>query len=221
MELLKVICRSGVKSLAEFFREEIESILLPKKQNILWLECDSMQELEYRASRNKDAIVLLQEYERKDERGLAWELTEIRDAGNIRVVCSIRHFHYGTSFMAILYAAGIMDALFEEDTDAVHIAERLLAPRRREECRKYYGIHSIQEVMSVLEIMEQDTMERYIRYIGGSIDGEEMSERFHEVVKKLSYPEKCCFMEKIPEDMRNEIVEKNGLDKMVFYSRQR
>lgn len=205
--MLKVICRSDIKNAAERFRKEVEGILLPKGQNVLWLECDSIQDLEYAVSKEKEAIVLLQEQDYKDERYSAWKMAEIRDIGNVRIISCVKRIHYGTSFMAVLYAAGITDALFEEDADAVHIAERLLVPRSRKECRVYYGISSMCEITAVLEIMEQETLGRYIRYIGGSIDRDEMLKRFHEVVKKLSYMEKCCFMENIPEDIRREIGE--------------
>lgn len=215
-ELIKVICRSEIKEEAESFQKEVESILVSKGQEVLWIECDSIQDLEYMVSKEKDAVVLLQERNNGDERCAAWEIAAIRDIRNVRVIVCVKRLHYGTSFMAILYVAGIVDALFEEDADAVHIAERLLASRSRRECRMYYGIRSIQEVTAVLEIMEQDTLDRYVRYINGSADREEMLIRFHEVVKKLSYIEKCCFVEKMPEDIRMEIGKDVELEKRGF-----
>ena len=216
VELIKVICRSEIKEEAESFQKEVENILITKGLEVLWMECASIQDLEYMVSKEKDAVVLLQERDNGDERCVAWEIAAIRDIGNVRVISCVKRMHYGTSFMAILYAAGIMDALFEEDADAVHIAERLFAPRSRRECRAYYGIRSIQEVTAVLEIMEQDTLDRYVRYINGSVDREEMLMRFHEVAKKLSYIEKCCFMEKMPEDIRMEIGKEVEVEKIGF-----
>lgn len=213
--MLKVICKSAAKKAAESFKKEVESILLPKGQEVMWMECSSIQDLEYIVSREKDAVVLMQEQD-KDELCGAWEMAAVRDIRDVRVISCVRRIHYGTSFMSILYAAGITDALFEEDTDAVHIAERLLVPRSRRECRGYYGIRAMKEVTAVLEIMEQDTLERYVRYISGSIGREEMLMRFYEIVKKLSYMEKCCFMEKMPEDIRREIEENGGLEKSCF-----
>ena len=214
--MIKVICRSEIKEEAESFQKEVENILMLKGQEVLWRECDSIQDLEYMVSKEKDAVVLLYERDNGDERSVAWEIAAIRDIGNVCVISCVKRMHYGTSFMAILYAAGIMDALFEEDADAVHIAERMFAARSRRECRGYYGIRSLQDVTAVLEIMDQDTLERYVRYINGSVDREEMRTRFHEVVKKLSYIEKCSFMEKMPEDIRKEIGKEAELEKRGF-----
>lgn len=189
---------------------------MSKGQEVLWIHCNNRQEMEYAVSREEGAVVLLQEMEYPEERCEAWNIAAIRDIGKVRVVSCVKRIHYGTSFMAVLYASGIMDALFEDEADAEHIAERLAVQRNRRECREYYGIRSIEEAASVLQIIEQDTLERYIRFIDGGVNGEEMLARFQEVAKKLCYMEKCCLAEMLPENVREEIGADAGLEKFQF-----
>lgn len=196
------------------FRKEVGDLLLSKGQEVLWINCSNRQELEYAVSKEEGAVVLLQEMGHPEERYEAWNIAALRDIGKVRVVSCVKRIHYGTSFMAVLYASGIMDALFEDEADAEHIAERLAVQRNRRECREYYGIHSMEEAVSVLQIIEQDTLERYIRFIDGGVNGEEMLARFREVAKKLCHMEKCCLAEMLPENVREEIGADAGLEKL-------
>ena len=66
---------------------------------------------------------------------------------------SVDRKHYGTDYMAVLYAAGITDAVYEEDADAEELTKRILSRRSRRESREYYGIRSMDEVVSVLDIL--------------------------------------------------------------------
>lgn len=214
--MIKVIYKTMAKEAEGCLKKEIGEILLSRGQEISWIGCGSRQELEYAISKDKDVIVLLQEGDYQEERCEAWEIAAIRDIEKVRVVPCVRRVHYGTSFMAVLYAGGIVDALFEDEADAEHIAGRLTARRNRRDCREYYGIRSINEVISVLQIVEQDTLERYIRFIDGGINKEEMLVRFQEVAKKLCYMEKCCLVESLPENVLVEIAEDAELQKIYF-----
>lgn len=205
MESVKIIYKEIGKEATDCLKKEVEDLLLLKGRETIWIECDSMPALEYAASRESDAVVLWQEGGGQGEPCKAWDIAAVRDGAKIRIVPCVKRLHYGTSFMAVLYAGGIVDALFEDEADAVHIVERLLTKRSRKECRVYYGIRSLQEVVSVLQIMEQDTLERYLQYIGGGIDGEEMQMRFREVARKLSYMEQCFLLEKLPSNVQEAI----------------
>ncbi len=120
--------------------------------------------------------------------------------------------HYGTAYMAVLYAAGILDAVFEDEADARRITQLLLCGRNRRECREYYGVRSISDATSVLRIMEEDTADRYVRYISSGTDGVEMLSRYREIEKKLNYMENCCLAERLPESVLEEIRDDAGLD---------
>lgn len=214
--MIKIIYVSETNEASDFLTKEVGGLLLAKGQEVLWINCNNRQELEYAVSKEKGAVVLLQEMDHPEERCEAWNIAAIRDIGKVRVVSCVKRIHYGTSFMAVLYASGIMDALFEDEADPEHIAERLTVQRNRRECREYYGIRSMEEAISALQIIEQDTLERYIRFIDGSTNGEEMLARFHEVTKKLCYMEKCCLVEMLPENVREEIGADAGLEKFHF-----
>lgn len=205
--MIKVVCGATMQNVPESLKKEVEDILLSKGQEVSWIVCSSKQHLEYVVSQEDNAIVLIQERDTCGGRYESWEIAAIRDIKEIRVVTCVERIHYGTPFMSVLYAGGILDALYEDEADPVHIAERLISGRNRAECRKYYGIGSINEVISVLQVMDQPTLDRYVRFISGGVDREEILERYHEVAKKLNLTENGCLAQQLPENIVNEISE--------------
>lgn len=203
--MIKVICGTTLQKVPESLKKEVEDILLSKGQEISWMVCSSKQHLEYAVSQDGDAIVLIQERDTGKERYEAWEIASIRDIKEVRVIACVERIHYGTPFMSVLYAGEILDALYEDEADPLHIAERLIAGRDRGDCRKYYGIGSLEEVISVLQVMDQPTLDRYVRFINGGVDREEILERYHEVSRKLNQAENACLAQQLPENIVEEI----------------
>lgn len=111
------------------------------------------------------------------------------------------------------HAAGILDAVFEDEADARRITQLLLCGRNRKECREYYGVRSVRDAASALQIMEEETADRYVRYISSGADGGEMLSRYREIEKKLNYMENCCLAERLPESVMEEISDDAGLDR--------
>ena len=203
--MLNILYLATFDESQERLQGEVGSILAARGIQFCWGACGSMQAMEYAVYREKDAVVLINERDSSGGRMSPWDITALCDIRRVRVVACVERIRYGTPYMAALYAGGIMEALYEDDADARRIADLIQNGRGRGESRAYYGISSIEEVVSVLQIMDQEVLERYIRYIRAGAGKEEMSARYQEVTKKLSCMEECCLASSVPEEILEEI----------------
>lgn len=213
MEEVQVICGVPDVTVSNGLVERICQMALERGKKLTIHPCLSKQEVEYKVfSINKDtkAVVLLQENMDTSASYQAWEISALRDIRRIPVVVSVDRKHYGTDYMAVLYAAGIMDAVYGEDANAEELTKRILSRRSRKECREYYGIKSMDEVVAVLDVLGRDTLERYIHYVSAGIDTEDTHLRYQEIRKKLSYVENCCLAEHFPEGILQELQTDEG-----------
>ena len=213
MRQIEVICGIPEDTLATGLVERICQMALERGTKFVIHPCLSKQEVEYKTfsmDNHENAVILLQENMDTSASYQSWEIAALRDIKRIPVVVSVDRKHYGTDYMAVLYAAGIMDAVYEEDADAEELTKRILSRRSRKESREYYGIRSMDEVVSVLDILGKDALERYIHYIGAGIDAQDMQLRYQEVRNKLSYVENCCLVENLPENTVQELQEDEG-----------
>ena len=101
----------------------------------------------------------------------------------------------------------LCEKLYEDDLEPRRIADLIQNGRRRGESRAYYGITAMEDVVSVLQVMEQEVLERYVHYIRSGVDKGEMVARYQEVTNKLSCVERCCLTASMPEDILEEIGE--------------
>lgn len=199
MEKLEVICNAAPLN-------RICELAAYKGIELIINRCKSKQEVEYGIWTATDkSIVLLHEKMEKGAAYSSWEIASLRDIRKIPVVFSLSREHYGTEYMMTLYAAGIVDAVYEEDVIAENIIERLLSRRPKKECREYYGIRSLEEVVAVLDVIAQETLERYIRYISLGMDKEDILMRYQEVAKKLSDVENYSLANNLPDYIITEI----------------
>lgn len=208
MEQIQVICGIPDGTISTGLVERICQMALERETQLIIHPCLSKQEVEYKVfsmDKRAKAVILLQENMDTSASYQSWEIAALRDIRRISVVVSVDRKHYGTDYMAVLYAAGITDAVYEEDADAEELTKRILSRRSRKDCREYYGIKSMDEVVSVLDIMGKDTLDRYIHYINAGIDAEDTHQRYQEVRKKLSYVENCCLAEHLPEIIIHEL----------------
>lgn len=213
MEQIQVICGIPDGTISTGLVERICQMALERERKFIIHPCLSKQEVEYKVfSMDKRAkvVILLQENMDTSASYQSWEIAALRDIRRIPVVVSVDRKHYGTDYMAVLYAAGIMDAVYEEDADAEELTKRILSRRSRKECREYYGIRSMDEVVAVLDVLGKDTLERYIHYISAGIDTQDTHLRYQEVRKKLSYVENCCLAEHLPESIIQELQTDEG-----------
>lgn len=199
MEKLEVICNTLPLN-------RICELAAYKGTELIIHRCKNKQEIEYGIYTATDkSVVLLHEKMEKSEPYTSWEIASLRDIRKIPVVLFLSREHYGTEYMMTLYAAGIVDAVYEEDVVAENITERLLSRRPRKECREYYGIQSLEEVAAVLDVIAQETLERYIRYISSGMDKEDILMRYQEVAKKLSDVENYSLANNLPDYIITEI----------------
>lgn len=213
MEQIQVICGIPDGTISTGLVEKICQMALEREIRLIIHPCLSKQEVEYKAfsmDKHSKAAILLQENMDTSASYQSWEIAALRDIQRIPVVVSVDRKHYGTDYMAVLYAAGITDAVYEEDADAEELTKRILSRRSRKECREYYGIRSMDEVVSVLDVLGKDTLERYIHYISAGIETPDIHLRYREVRKKLSHVENCYLAEHIPESIAQELQADEG-----------
>ena len=213
MRQIEVICGIPEGTLSTGLVERICQMALERGMKFVIHPCLSKQEVEFKAfsmDNPENAVILLQENMDTSASYQSWEIAALRDIKRIPVVVSVDRKHYGTDYMAVLYAAGIMDAVYEEDADAEELTKRILSRRSRRESREYYGIRSMDEVVSVLDIIGKDALERYIHYISAGIDVMDTLLRYQEVRNKLSDVENCCLIENLPENIIQELQADEG-----------
>lgn len=213
MRQIEVICGIPEDTISTGLVERICQMASERGMKLVIHPCLSKQEVEYKTfsmDNHENAVILLQENMDTSASYQSWEIAALRDIKRIPVVVSVDRKHYGTDYMTVLYAAGIMDAVYEEDADAEELTKRILSRRSRRESREYYGIRSMDEVVSVLDILGKDARERYIHYIGAGIDARDTQLRYQEVSNKLSYVENCCLIENLPENTVQELQEDEG-----------
>lgn len=213
MRQIEVICGIPEETISTGLVEKICQMALEREIKLVIHPCLSKQEVEYKTfsmDNHENAVILLQENMDTSASYQSWEIAALRDIKRIPVVVSVDRKHYGTDYMAVLYSAGIMDAVYEEDANAEELTKRILSRRSRRESREYYGIRSMDEVVSVLDILGKDALERYIHYIGAGIDAQDTLLRYQEVRNKLSYVENCCLIENLPENTIQELQTDEG-----------
>ena len=147
-------------------------------------------------------IVLLQESMQSNYPYTAEELAELMDDYNLNIIISLRKSHRANVYMKILYTAGILNALFEEDASAANIMNLILYPRTRKECREYYQITNAADVMATLEIVDEQKMQGYLEYIEDSDTDSEMKEKYRYVVKSVKIIENIYLTRHLSENAK-------------------
>lgn len=144
-------------------------------------------------------IVVLQEILQNSSPYTAEDLAELEDIRNLNIIVSISKGHYGDRYMRILYAAGITNALYEEDASAENIVGLMLHGRNRKSCREYYGIRTLNDVEQTLNIVDQDRLDKYSDYIinGGTM--EETPNRYKFSAERLNSAENIELVKQLPE----------------------
>lgn len=110
-------------------------------------------------------------------------LTEERD---VRVIIVLNKNHAGNRYMKVLYAAGILDALYEEDAYAEKIVELLCRGRTRKEARRYYGIESASDVEKAMQIIDEDRLKSFLSYIESGGPYNETISRYEFVATRMT-----------------------------------
>lgn len=155
-------------------------------------------------------ILILQESMQDNYPYTAEELAELMDDAHLNIIVSLNKSHKGSFYMKQLYAAGILNALYEEDATVEHIFRLMLYVRTRKECRSYYDIINNSDAAKSLNIIDEDKMTRYIMYIEDSASEAEVISKFqylHSISKRF---ESLYLVEHLPEYIK-KILETNDL----------
>lgn len=133
-------------------------------------------------------ILILQEAMQSNYPYTAEELAELMDDYHLNIIISINKSHRANQYMKVLYTAGILNALYEEDATAENIFKRILYPRTRRECRTYYQITTSADAMSALDVVDEERVQGYLVYIEESRNEEEIRKKYRyaaEILKTI------------------------------------
>lgn len=150
-------------------------------------------------------LLVLQEAMQSSYPYKAEELAELMDDYNLNIVISIRKSHRANTYMKVLYTAGILNALYEEDATAENIMERILYPRTRRDCREYYQIATAADAMRSLDIVDEERMQGYLEYVEESKNKEEIVKRYQYIANSLKIIENIYLVEHFSEGVRDTL----------------
>ena len=147
-------------------------------------------------------IVLLQESMQSSYPYTAEELAELMDDYNLLIIVSLNKSHRANQYMKILYTAGILNALYEEDATAANIMNLILYPRTRKLCREYYQITTAADIMETLEVVDEPKMQGFIDYIEESDSDTEVIQKYRYVAKSIKIIENIYLARHLSENVK-------------------
>lgn len=141
------------------------------------------------------------------EKYSADELAILTDERDINIVVVLNDNLRGTPYMRILYGANITSAVYQSGrtggATAKGIGELLIKKRSREEARDVYGIDGrLAPAYSLSSNIFLECMQR-LRYDNSD---ENLIERFIQCCKSLTYKQTAEFIQKIPAEIRDELI---------------
>lgn len=154
---------------------------------------------QYISEHKEFRTLVLQEAMQTNYPYTAEELAELSDDYHLNIVISIKKSHKADRYMKILYTAGILNALYEEDASAVNIIDKILCPRTHKECREYYQIQTASDAMRVLEIIDTERLNGYLTYLDEALDEEELKHRYYYITENLKPVENLYLIKELPE----------------------
>lgn len=162
---------------------------------------------QYISEHQEFRLLVLQEAMQSSYPYTAEELAELMDDYNLNIVISINKSHRANTYMKILYTAGILNALYEEDATADNILKRILYPRTRKECRAYYQITSAADAMRTLEVVDEDKIKGYISYLEESQNDIEIQKKFKYIANSSKLIENMYLIKFFSARIQNALAE--------------
>lgn len=213
MEQLELICGLPQTADVDSIQAAIAARAERQDMQVVYYFCRSKIEVEHAvACAGSSCHVLLQELFIPFDPYKAWELSAIRDVRNVDITISLSKNHYGSSYLAVLYASGILDAVYEEEATASCIAEHIFSGRGRKACREYYGI-TIAEAMGTVQIIEQSVVKRYVHHLGAASCQEDMVKRFAEIAELLDPIQKHFLASQLPPEYVQILMDNRCLER--------
>ena len=170
---------------------------------------------QYISEHQEFRLLVLQEAMQNSYPYTAEELAELMDDYNLNIVISINKSHRANTYMKVLYTAGILNALYEEDATADNILKRILYPRTRKECRAYYQIASAADAMRTLEVIDEGKMQGYLSYLEESQDDEEIQNKFKYIANSLKLVENMYLIKLFSTRVQNALAEDDSYQHML------
>lgn len=160
---------------------------------------------QYIAEHKEFRILVLQEAMQTNYPYTAEELAELADDYHLNIVISIKKTHRANQYMKILYTAGILNALYEEDATAENIMKRILYPRTRRECREYYQITTAADAMRSLDIVDEERINQYTSYLEESFDNSEIRNKYKYIAQTLKPVENIYLAKRLSDPLRKAL----------------
>ncbi len=151
--------------------------------------------------------VILQEILQSSSPYTAEDVALLTDERNIRVIIVLSKNHIGNRYMRVLYAAGILDALYEEDAYAEKIVSLLFHGRSRKEARKYYGIETVADVEKSMQIIDEERLKSFLSYIEGGGPFRETIDRYEFVATRMTAAENLHLIKNMDSGLAKALLE--------------
>jgi len=189
---------------SEEFKTEIAKVA---KENGYEAVCVSRYRKEgirqYIREHSEFRTLVLQESMQPNYPYTADELSELMDNFHLNIVISLRKVHRGSPYMKTLYTAGILNALYEEDATAQNVFNKILYPRTRGECRKYYQIQNARDAERALDIVDEERMKQYVSYIEEAGNQDEIIRRYHYIASEMKMVENIYLTNELSSYVKN------------------
>ena len=128
----------------------------------------------------------------------ATELAALNDSRMHNVIVLVDEDHRGTSFMQVLYSAGITSAIFVSGTSGAGCADILnliFHPRNNKRARNYYGMTSMKAQVNLLT---SDSYVQNYNYLIDETKGVNIIDRYVCIVNKLPVDQAVSFTRQLP-----------------------
>lgn len=202
MENMYILCGLSNEASDEI-REALTEAAKEKGYNAVCVSRYRKEGIRQFISEHKEfRILVLQEAMQTNYPYTAEELAELADDFHLNIVISIKKSHRANQYMKVLYTAGILNALYEEDATAENIMTRILYPRTRRECRAYYQISTAADAMRSLEIVDEERLKGYLSYLDESYDDSEMRSKYRYIAQSLKPVENIYLVQNLSEKVR-------------------
>jgi len=159
---------------------------------------------EYLESNSDCNTVVLKEAFSKEVYYSAEEIAQLTDMRDINVIVVLSERHKGTSYMGVLYAAGVTNAIFQKGRNGGatpgEIASMIIQRRSRAEAREYYQIAANKIDLGFLDTATYAELYRELRQGDGSL-----LENYLNVCSRLSPQQIAGFTKRLPKEDLEEL----------------
>lgn len=128
----------------------------------------------------------------------ATELAALNDVRGHNVIVLVDDSHHGTSFMQVLYSAGITSAILVNDSAGAtdtDILNLILHPRNNKKAREYYGMTTMKAQVNLLT---SDSYSQNFAFLMDEKKGVNIIDRYVVIVNRLPVDQAVSFTRRLP-----------------------